>query len=282
MRRSVVGRKPVIFLLACAGSACGDLTAEPQIADSDLSQSAELSYELDKASECLADTDTTRRTECLSEAGLAEFDATPMAKTLGCIPFCICGVQENCPCCEWGPYGPIVVAPNRSPLDPYLPSEPLRESIAIELEELCTEKSPEGAVVAQLRAETDSRLAPFVDLKISRGRAGLVQAQLTNSGPESSEFDRKTDDDVWSGRAELDGAEDARCETLGCHFGCEGEWVYPEPSEGHCPAHDWWGIGCLKLTSCSFGCGSDSDTVVEPLESIYTLKPESVAPTRQR
>ncbi len=218
-----------------------------------------------------------KRNQCLESLGYPVFDDTGIETAGMCIPFCICGVQGtgDCPCCETGPWGGWIYGPS---LDPAVetPKEPFSERVSLEFDQACVGDADKGTAEINISARSESRLAPLIDLSVSIPRAGIVAANVSDQG---KLYDDRVGDGVYSGRALIaDESLEGKCLEFPCWFECDGEWVYPEEGEGHCPANDWWGIGCLKLTNCGFGCGgSDApiDPTLTPADNFFTLQPSA-------
>ena len=261
----------LVILASMLALACNDSADEPATGEavSALTQ-ANAQQQVDR---CMAQyTTDTGRKQCISSAGFSLFDESGVETADKCIPGCVCVQQEGCPCCDTGDFFGWVMWPRPSP-GVWTPSAPTKQTIAIDIDRACTGTTHDRKGALTLQTRSSSRLASLVDLEISVPEAGIVAATVSDDG---RYHDATAGDHTLSGVAMLNATATGGCVELGCHFGCEGEWVYPStPEEGTCPAHEWWGVGCLKLTSCSFGCGTESQapgTIVKAASNIFQLR----------
>ena len=259
----------LITLATLFATACNDEAAEVGVAESAVTRTAAQQ----RIDDCAANNTTdTARKACIQAAGYTLFDDSAMETGDSCIPGCICVTGENCPCCDTGSIFKTVFWPRpTSGVSP--PTAPVTEQLSIDVDRVCIGKTVDKKAPVTVQTRSTSRLAPFVDLEVGLPGAKLVAATVSDSG---RYHDDRAGDSVLGGLGLVTTAPPEGCyDFADCHFGCEGEWVYPEPGSGWgCPANTWWGIGCLKLTSCSFGCGTSSSLgpIVQPATNIFTLQ----------
>jgi hypothetical protein len=222
--------------------------------------------------QCMLDYSTTAgQKQCIASSGYKLFDESGIESADKCIPGCICVQQEGCPCCDTGDFFGWVMWPRPGP-GVWTPPAPVKELVSIDIDGACVGTAHDRKSPLTVQTRSSSRLASLIDFEISVPAAGVVAATVSDDG---RYHDALAGDHVMSGEAMLSATAPGGCLQLGCHFECEGEWVYPStPEEGTCPAHEWWGIGCLKLTSCSFGCGTSNapGTVVRPAANFFQLQ----------
>jgi hypothetical protein len=264
-----------VFLITLASvfaAACEPVDEQPEELGEEVSALTSRGNAQLQVDRCMAQftTDADRK-QCIQSAGFSLFDDSGIETADACIPNCICVQQEGCPCCDTGGFFNWVFWP-RPRAGVWTPPAAVTEKLRIDVDRTCVGTPENRKAPVTVETRSSSQLASLVDLEIAVQRAGIVAATVSDDG---RHHDDRVGDGVMSGLALLGVGAPSGCTELGCHFECDASWHDPQPGEGSCPGHDWWGTGCLYLTNCKVGCGTSSsvDVGIRAASSLFQPNP---------